>query len=162
MRFELKPSQSVVPYCVFLEQLLWVASFRQTALRQSENLFQLHPRFIEPLHEAAVGLHVLPPLRGFLYQGLDTQTSPPLGAEITATTQNYALKFSCTCEEACRSATLFCRRLMSMCCSVLLLLIIFWMVRWFLSITVKHFLQLCVKVASSYSIQAGCQTFIIA
>lgn len=59
----------------------------------------------------------------------------------------------CTCEEDCRSATLFCRRLMSMYWRVLLLFIIFWMVWWFLSMAVKHFLQLCVKVTSSWNIQ---------
>lgn len=74
-------------HSVFLEQLLWVPSFRQTVLCQPENLLQLHPGLIEPLHEAAVGLHVLPPLRGLYYQGLDTQTGGPAslltaGAEI--------------------------------------------------------------------------------
>lgn len=157
-------TQNEFSYCVFLEQLLRVSSFCQTILRQPENLLQLHSRFVEPFHEAAVGLHVLPPLRRFLYQGLHTQTVRPsslltVGAEINGREDIIEFAFGLTCEEACRSATLFCRRLMSRCCSVLLPFIIFWMVWWFFSITVKHFLQLCVKVASSCKVQcrALCQ-----
>lgn len=67
------PSEGEFSYCVFLEQLFWVSSFCQTVLCQPENLLQLHSGFIKPFHEAAVGLHVLPPLRRLLYQGLDKQ-----------------------------------------------------------------------------------------
>lgn len=149
---DIKPKMSF-SYCVFLEQLFWVSSFCQTILRQSENLFQLHSRFVEPFHEAAVGLHVLSPFSRFLYQSLRRQTVPAslltVGAEINGRKHTIEFAFQLTCEEACRSATLFCSRLMSRCSRVLLLFVIFWMVWWFFSITVKHFLQLCVKVASS-------------
>lgn len=60
-------------YCVFFEQLFWVASFCQTVLCHFKNLLQLHPWLIKPLHEAAVCLHMLPPLCRLLNHGLKTQ-----------------------------------------------------------------------------------------
>lgn len=151
-------------YRVFFQQLLWVASFRQAVLCCFKHLLQLSLWLIKPLHEAAVGLHTLPPLCRFPEHDLKKHTGclkNVLTLISCSIKEPEAWRF--TCEADWRSATLFCRRFISMCWRVLLLFIIFWMVWWFLSITVRHFLQLCVKVASSCSIQcqAGCQLVFI-
>lgn len=56
----------LISYCVFLEKVVWVPSLYQTALGSLQNLLQLHAGLLKPLHHAAVGLHVLSPLAGFL------------------------------------------------------------------------------------------------